>query len=192
MKLAQLSKEEVKEMSFIELAFTILDEKKQPMTFQEILNEIASHLELKKNEVRSRMVQFYTDLNVDGRFITSGENRWGLRAWYPVDQLEEETVPTIKPRKKKAKKVVDEDLELEELEDEDLDYDDLDDFEEEDLADDDDDDDDDDFDDIDEDEEDIDDELIEDEEYDLDDDEESEDLEEEEEEFDDEEEEEDL
>nr|WP_232353831.1 DNA-directed RNA polymerase subunit delta [[Bacillus] enclensis] len=138
----------MRQTSFIELAHEIMTDKKQAVTFQEVLNEIKSLLEISESEVKSRMVQFYTDLNIDGRFIALGENRWGLREWYPVDQIEEETVPTMKStKKKKAKKKVEEDLDLDEFDDlddedldEDLDYDDLDDTEDdEDLTDDDDD-----------------------------------------------------
>lgn len=148
MSLKQLSKEELRQTSFIELAHEIMTDKKQAVTFQEVLNEIKSLLEISESEVKSRMVQFYTDLNIDGRFIALGENRWGFREWYPVDQIEEETVPTMKStKKKKAKKKVEEDLDLDEFDDlddedldEDLDYDDLDDTEDdEDLTDDDDD-----------------------------------------------------
>ncbi|MEL3973003.1 DNA-directed RNA polymerase subunit delta [Rossellomorea oryzaecorticis] len=148
MSLKQLSKEELRQTSFIELAHEIMTEKKQAVTFQEVLKEIKSLLEISESEVKSRMVQFYTDLNIDGRFIALGENRWGLREWYPVDQIEEETVPTMKStKKKKAKKKVEEDLDLDEFEDlddedldDDLDYDDLDDTDDDDdLTDDDDD-----------------------------------------------------
>ncbi|EDL64014.1 DNA-directed RNA polymerase subunit delta [Bacillus sp. SG-1] len=174
MSLKQLSTEELRQKSFIELAHELLTEKKQAVTFNDLLKEIGDLLKLSKEEVRSRMVQFYTDLNVDGRFIALGENRWGIRAWYPVDQIEEETVPTIKPRKKKAKKTDDDDLE-EDFAEEDLDFDDLDDLDEEDLTDDDDLDDEedlaDDADDTDDDE-DIEDELIDEDEYDLEDDDE--------------------
>ncbi|PAQ15273.1 DNA-directed RNA polymerase subunit delta [Bacillaceae bacterium SAOS 7] len=179
MNLKQLSKEERKEMSFIEVAFIILEESKQPITFQEILNQIQQHLELSDEEVRQRMVQFYTDLNFDGRFITLGENRWGLRAWYPVDQLEEEVTTAVKTRKKKTKKAAKEE-EFEEEEVEDLDEADEDfDFEEEDIDDLDDEDEIEELDDLsdiddddeDEDDEDFDDELVAEDEYDLDDDE---------------------
>ncbi|WP_338752036.1 DNA-directed RNA polymerase subunit delta [Bacillus sp. FJAT-52991] len=179
MNLKQLSKEERREMSFIEVAFIILEESKQPITFQEILNQIQQCLELSDEELRQRMVQFYTDLNFDGRFITLGENRWGLRAWYPVDQLEEEVAPAVKTRKKKTKKAAkeenfDEDEDIEDLDeaDEELEFDedDIDDLEDEDEIEDlndlndlDDDEDDE--------EEDFEDELVAEDEYDLDDDE---------------------
>jgi DNA-directed RNA polymerase subunit delta len=181
MKLKQLSAEELRQKSFIELAFELLSEKKQAVTFNDLLKEMGKLQGLSQEEIRSRMVQFYTDLNVDGRFIAMGENRWGIRAWYPVDQIEEETVPTMKTRKKKAKKADVEDLD-EDFEEEDLDFDDLDDLDEEDLTAVDDDDDDDDLDDdedLDADDEEIDEELIDEDEYDLEDDDEEEDSEEE-------------
>ncbi|HZG73657.1 MAG TPA: DNA-directed RNA polymerase subunit delta [Chondromyces sp.] len=178
MSLDQLPKDELKEMSFIELTEYIFLEKKQPFTFQELLKEIQSYLEISDEEVKARMIQFYTDLNIDGRFIHLGENRWGMRAWYPVDQIEEETVTTVKTRKKKSKAAVEHDLE------------DLDDLEEEEIVDEledleiiDDDDLDADLDDEDEDE--FEDDLVEeDEDYDLDEDlDEDEDFEEDEEEL---------
>ncbi|KPL58031.1 DNA-directed RNA polymerase subunit delta [Rossellomorea vietnamensis] len=143
MSLKQLSKEELSQTSFIELAHEILVEKKQAMAFEEIVKEIKGLLGISDKEVKSRLLQFYTDLNIDGRYIAMGDNRWGLREWYPVDQIEEETVPTMKSSKKKKAKKKDEDLDLEDfddLEDEDLDYDDLDDADDDDdLTDDDDD-----------------------------------------------------
>ncbi|KMY55692.1 DNA-directed RNA polymerase subunit delta [Bacillus sp. FJAT-27231] len=177
MKLKELSKEELKEMSFIEIAYALLKESKEPIAFQEILNQIQQHQELSDAELKARMVQFYTDLNIDGRFITFGENRWGLRAWYPVDQLEEEAAPAVKAKKKKAKKstVEEPDFDEEELDEVDELEDDLD-FEEDDLDELDDEVDDlddlDEIDDEDEEEEDFDDDLAEEDEYDLDDDEE--------------------
>jgi DNA-directed RNA polymerase subunit delta len=178
LSLNQVTQEELQEMSLIEMAFEILKEKKQPISFKELMDEITELRGLTEDEVRARIAQFYTDLNIDGRFMTLGENRWGLRVWYPVDQSEEEHVTAVKPKKKKAKKVVDEDedLDIEEYEEleEELDYDDVDDF--------DDDDDDEDLldDDIEEDLEDDDEDLLEDdEEFDLDEDDEDEDLEDE-------------
>lgn len=123
MKLKKLSKEELKELSFIEIAQHIFEERREAIAFKDLVDEIASFLDLSEDELRSRMVQFYTDLNVNGSFISLGENRWGLRDWYPIDQIDEEVPAPVKPKKKKAKKAVEEDELLEDLEDEDLDYD---------------------------------------------------------------------
>ncbi len=179
MSLEQFSKEQLQEMSLIEVAYELLKSKKEPMAFNDIMDEVAKLLDLSEEQVKSKIAQFYTDLNIDGHFIGLGDNRWGLRSWYPVDQYEEEVVTVIKPKKKKGKKKVDDDdLDLEdydELDEEDIEYDDLDGFDDDDLTEDDDDllEDDDDLDEDFEDDGDI---IDKDEEYDLDD--EDEDLEE--------------
>lgn len=159
MGIANYSKEQLKDMSFIEIAYEYLKDSKQPVSFNELMSDMKSTLGLSDEIVRSRIAQFYTDMNIDGRFLTLGENRWGLRTWYPVDTVEEEVVTVAKPKKKKAKKVVNEDEivleDLDELE-EDLDYDDLDDFEDDaDLVED-----EEDFDDIDEDADDFEDDAV--------------------------------
>ncbi|OIK16083.1 DNA-directed RNA polymerase subunit delta [Bacillus sp. MUM 116] len=138
MSLAQYSKEELKELSLIEMAYEFLNNSKQPISFHELVKEISAAAGVSEEEMRSKLAQFYTDINIDGRFLSLGENRWGLRVWYPVDTQEEEVVTAVKPKKKKAKKVVDE----EELDDYDEvdeeDFDDLDDYadDEEDVLDD--------------------------------------------------------
>lgn len=136
MKLLELSKEERQEMSFIEIAEALMEERKEAIPFQDLIEEIGKVLELSDEEIRSRMLQFYTDLNVDGRFLTKGENKWGLRDWYPFDQVDEEIMTQIKPKKKKrVKKAIEEDDELLiDLEDEDIDFDDE--LEEDDIEDD--------------------------------------------------------
>ncbi|ONK24995.1 DNA-directed RNA polymerase subunit delta [Bacillus sp. VT-16-64] len=124
MNLQNLTLEEREEMSFIEIAQYLLEEKKQALPFQELVAQIANYLELSDQEMSSRMLQFYTDLNVDGRFLALGENRWGLKEWYPFDQVDEEIIAPVKPKKKKkAKRAFEEDEELLELEEEDLEYD---------------------------------------------------------------------
>jgi DNA-directed RNA polymerase subunit delta len=160
LSLAQYSKQELKEFSLMEMAFEYLENSKQPISFADLLQEIKKAAGISDEEIRTRLAQFYTDINVDGRFLSLGGNRWGLRVWYPVDTAEEEVVAVVKPKKKKAKKVVDEeDLddfdEVDEVEDDFDDFDDEDDLldDEEDL----------DIDEVDEFDDDDDDDVIEDE-----------------------------
>ncbi len=128
LSLQQYTLEEIKEMSLIEVAHAILTEKKQAVSFQQLIQEIADVQQIAVEEIQHRLPQFYTDLNVDGRFSTNSENLWGLKVWYPIDQIEDEMTNPVKPKKRKAKKVVD-DLEedFDDLDEEDLvDFDDLD------------------------------------------------------------------
>ncbi|ANU27453.1 DNA-directed RNA polymerase subunit delta [Planococcus versutus] len=108
MKIRELSKEELIEESFVDLTYAMLEETHETKTYAELVAEIEKLLGLAKEDMKNRLVQFYTDLNIDGRFLILGENRWGLREWYPVDQIEEESAPTVKARKKKAKVADDE------------------------------------------------------------------------------------
>ncbi len=126
MILEQLPKEQLDEMSKVEIAHAILEERKQPMHFNELVEEIGKLLGLSREEIDEMIPQFYTDLNIDGRFINVGGNTWGYKGWYPVEQYEDDIVPSARPKKKRKKSkaaVLDE--EFEELEDEDLEFDDL-------------------------------------------------------------------
>ncbi|MBO9130105.1 DNA-directed RNA polymerase subunit delta [Bacillus sp. 165] len=146
MKLEQYSPEELKELSMIELAHAIMENRKQAITFSDVVSEVANILGLSEEQVVDKLSQFYTDLNIDGRFICIGEGRWGLRSWYPYEQIEEEVLPQPKPKKKRKASeedmdefVAEEEEDYDDLEDideiEDLDEEDLDDDEAEDFDD---------------------------------------------------------
>lgn len=131
MSLGRFSKEEIKELSMIDVAYEVLLEKKEPVSFQEIIAEVTAALELSEDEVMEKVSQFYTELNIDGRYLCLGDNKWGLRSWYPYEQSEDEIITIVKPKKKRSKKaaLLEDDLfddEDELLEDEDE----LDEFEE--------------------------------------------------------------
>lgn len=139
----------------VEVAHAILEAKNEVLDFNQLLVEIQEYMELRDEALEARMARFYTDLNIDGSFISLGDNRWGLRDWYPIDSIDEEIATSMedeevkKPRKKRKKVNAfgteddlidynDDDPEDEELlDDEDLDSDDLDDDMDVDLDDDD-------------------------------------------------------
>lgn len=116
--LEKYTKEELKEVSMVEVAYEILAEEKKAMNFNEIFELIAEAKEFTQEEKEEYIVQFYTDLNIDGRFMSVGSNIWGLKKWYPYDQQEDDTISFNEeiPKKKKKKKKKEDDAEL--LEDE--------------------------------------------------------------------------
>ena len=126
----------------IEVAHATLEVNGTVMDFSNLLSEIADFMELSDQVIEANMVQFYTDLNMDGSFISLGDNRWGLRAWYPIDSIDEEIThdndeDDERPRRKKRKKKYAEEYEDEddeddedELDEDELDEDDEDDDEE--------------------------------------------------------------
>lgn len=90
MELTQFEGQQKNELAMIDVAFAILETKGEIMHFNDLLSEVAEYLELDDEQLEESMIQFYTDLNIDGSFISLGENRWGLRGWYPVDSIDEE------------------------------------------------------------------------------------------------------
>ena len=109
MSLKQYSEEQLKELSLIELSYELFSETKEPFSFYDLVDRMASELGVTRDELLEKLPQFYTELNIDGRFVCLGETRWGLRAWYPYDQAEEEVLPVAKPKKKRAKKFEEDD-----------------------------------------------------------------------------------
>nr|WP_071858491.1 DNA-directed RNA polymerase subunit delta [Enterococcus hermanniensis] len=99
------------ELSMIEVAHAILEERADVMDFSDLVNQIQNYLGKSDSEIRDALAQFYTDLNIDGSFISLGDNRWGLRSWYAIDSIDEEVNHGLedeeedKPRRKKRKKV---------------------------------------------------------------------------------------
>ncbi len=103
--LTKYSKEEVKEMSMIDIAYEIMLEENQAKNFQDIFKLVAEARDFSEEEKQQFISQFYTDLNIDGRFLSVGSNLWGLKHWYPFDQtVEDAFVAEEKPKKKKKKK----------------------------------------------------------------------------------------
>ena len=95
MRIQDYTKEMVDEKSFIDMAYTLLNDKQTTMNLYDIIDEFKSLGGYEYDDIENRVVQFYTDLNTDGRFLNVGENQWGLRDWYSVDDIEEKIAPTI-------------------------------------------------------------------------------------------------
>ncbi|MDU7282128.1 MAG: DNA-directed RNA polymerase subunit delta, partial [Leuconostoc citreum] len=110
MALTQLGNHPKEELALVEIATAILSEHKTVMPFSSLVEEIQDFLAVDAETFQSRLSQFYTDLNTDGSFISLGNNEWGLRAWYPVDAIDEsiheiDDDDDAPKRKKAAKKV---------------------------------------------------------------------------------------
>src|SRR5699024_6031444 len=95
-----------KKMSMIELANLVLGEKKETVPFKALFDEIAVLKDFTDEQKGTYIAQFYTDINVDGRFVNKGSNIWGLKRWYPVEQIikEKKTVTKKKTKKRPIEK----------------------------------------------------------------------------------------
>ncbi|HWL13334.1 MAG TPA: DNA-directed RNA polymerase subunit delta [Ureibacillus sp.] len=112
MEIREMTKEQLAEESLIDLAYAMLEEGKSPLAFQDLIKAIQNLNGMSDAEIQDRLVQFYTDMNIDGRFLLNHENGWGLREWYKVETIEEETAPTVKARKRKSKAASDDEEDL--------------------------------------------------------------------------------
>lgn len=103
MELKQLAGINKEELSLIEVAHAILENHGDIVDFEELLNAIQDYLGLDETKLEERMIRFYTDINIDGRFISLGDNRWGLRVWYAVDEIDEEIITSAEEEEMKRK-----------------------------------------------------------------------------------------
>jgi DNA-directed RNA polymerase subunit delta len=99
-----INREQLEKYSMIEMAVALLKQEKKAMNYRDIFEEITELKQLDGAERDEAFAQFYTDLNLDGRFLYLGQGIWGLKVWYPVDQIDEEITEEPKKKKKKKKK----------------------------------------------------------------------------------------
>src|SRR5699024_298538 len=76
-------------MSMVELAELVLLDEKKPLKFKDVFKKVAEMKELTTEAQDQLIAQFYTDLNMNGRFVSSGKNMWGLKRWYLAKQVKE-------------------------------------------------------------------------------------------------------
>ncbi|MGT2829469.1 DNA-directed RNA polymerase subunit delta [Streptococcus hillyeri] len=94
MELDVFAGQEKSELSMIEVARAILETRGRgdEMYFNDLVNAIQNYLEKSDAAIREALPFFYSDLNTDGSFIPLGENKWGLRSWYAIDEIDEEII----------------------------------------------------------------------------------------------------
>ncbi|MBE3597044.1 MAG: DNA-directed RNA polymerase subunit delta [Hydrogenibacillus sp.] len=80
---------DAQEWSMIELAHRILEAQGTAMSFRDLFARIAELKGLSPEAHDRWLVQFYTDLNTDGRFVSLSDGEWGLKPWYPTEQYED-------------------------------------------------------------------------------------------------------
>ena len=113
MELEVFAGQEKSELSMIEVARAILElrGRDHEMHFSDLVNEIQNYLGTSNSDIREALPLFYTELNFDGSFISLGDNKWGLRSWYGVDEIDEEIIALEEtdedeePKKRKKKRV---------------------------------------------------------------------------------------
>ena len=111
MNIREMTKEQLAEESSIDIAYAVLAEKGENLTLRQLMDEVRKLNGVTVRAMAEKLPRVNTDINIDGRFLSIDDIRWGLREWYPVDQLEVETAPVVRTRRKR-KAVDDDDIDL--------------------------------------------------------------------------------
>ncbi|PSL45824.1 DNA-directed RNA polymerase subunit delta [Salsuginibacillus halophilus] len=114
MGLKTYTNEQIQEFSSLEIAHALMAEKKEPVAYTNLFEEIAEMKGYGGDEKRARRTKLYTTMNIDGRFAYMGDNHWALRGWYPAETSDEELASTFKANKKKSTEAPPEDAMLDE------------------------------------------------------------------------------
>ncbi len=73
--------------SNLDVAFDLLLSRKEAVSFKEIWEEVCRVQGYDEAYAAHLIGQFYTNLSVDGRFVTLGENTWDLRLRHTFDKV---------------------------------------------------------------------------------------------------------
>lgn len=79
MNLKNISKEELENMSYDDIAFAILTEKKKKMKIIDLFNEIGKLINLSESVIEDKIGDFFEMLTLDKRFIMLDDGSWDLR-----------------------------------------------------------------------------------------------------------------
>lgn len=136
MKLSQMTKEEIEQLSYTKIAELYLKENKTTLNTASLFKVVCQLLELDEETYKEKMPDFFESLTTAKEFILLADGNWDLKINHKVkidiDDIYEDEEIEINAKE--------EDIEIEEMEDnidEEENYDDItdDDFEEDELSD---------------------------------------------------------
>lgn len=78
MKNKKYNAEQLKELPLTEIAYLYMSGLKRPVTFNKLADTVFERADILE-EKDEKLGQFYTDLTIDGRFVTFSNGRWDLR-----------------------------------------------------------------------------------------------------------------
>ena len=73
--------------SFVDTAYDIVVKNGAELPFATLWNNVCEELGLTQEDKVARVSYFYTQLTLDGRFVTLGENVWDLRIRHTFDKV---------------------------------------------------------------------------------------------------------
>ena len=73
--------------SLIEYAYELIAKSKGSVNFKDIWAYVKEQAGLSEEEASKKAGQFFTNMMLDGRFVTLGENEWDLRERHTFDKV---------------------------------------------------------------------------------------------------------
>lgn len=73
--------------SMADVAYDIMQELKQPIDFYTLWEQVAEKKNFSEEEKEENESVFYTNITIDGRMITVGDNRWDLRSRHKFEEV---------------------------------------------------------------------------------------------------------
>ena len=84
MKLNELTKEELKTLSYTDLTNIVLEESRKPMSTPVVFKKICDLLDYNENDYVDKIGDYYTSLTLDKRFVLLDSHEWDLRERHAV------------------------------------------------------------------------------------------------------------
>ena len=95
-KLKDLSAEKIKEMSLIDLCYAyMVEEGIEKLNIYDFLDYIKPLRNVDEEEFTAQAAYFYTDLNLDGRFVCVEDGSWKLRDRLFVEDIKNFVEPSV-------------------------------------------------------------------------------------------------
>jgi DNA-directed RNA polymerase, delta subunit len=76
-----------KQSSMVDIAFDLMKKKKKPVDFYKLWQEVSEIKGFDEEQKLENESLFYTNITLDGRLITVGENRWDLRSRHKFEEV---------------------------------------------------------------------------------------------------------
>ena len=73
--------------SLIELAYELVSQSESSVNFAKIWEYVKEQSGMSAEEAAKKAGQFFTNMMLDGRFVTLGENEWDLRSRHTFDKV---------------------------------------------------------------------------------------------------------
>ena len=73
--------------SLLDYAFDCISQSKEPVNFKDLWAYVVKESGIDEELAARKISSFYTNLLLDGRFVTLGENNWDLRTRHSFDKV---------------------------------------------------------------------------------------------------------